>query len=58
MEKNRDLPALLRNAANESTEAMPDALEWRALLTDAADEIDRLRTLLRDQRGVRSTTFE
>jgi hypothetical protein len=49
MDRNRDLPALLRKAADQSSEAMSDALGWRMLLTDAADEIDRLRNLLRDQ---------
>lgn len=45
MDKNTELPAALRAAAQSGYEGS-DALGWRELLENAADEIDRLRGLV------------
>ena len=45
---NRELPNELRAAARTPPDLpAPNALEWRQLLEDAADEIDRLREVSR-----------
>ena len=46
MDKNIELPTALRNAAQQSGYEGYDALGWRELLENAADEIDRLRGLV------------
>ena len=49
MNRNRDLPIELRTAADQSSPVWPETLAWRTLLSDAADEIERLRRLLEQQ---------
>ena len=49
MNKNRDLPIELRTAADQSSPVCPEALASRTLLSDAADEIERLRRLMEQQ---------
>ena len=46
MDKNIELPTALRAAAQQTGYEGYDALSWRELLENAADEIDRLRALI------------
>ena len=54
MDKNIELPTALRAAAQSRYDGS-DALGWRELLENAADEIDRLRALLAQKENVRTT---
>ena len=55
MEINEELPTALRRAAQQTGFDGTDALDWRELLEGAADEIDRLRTLLGRNENPRPT---
>ena len=46
MDHNVELSTALRAAAQQSGYVGSDALGWRELLESAADEIDRLRTIV------------
>jgi len=46
MDNDFEITATLRTAAHETGNEGCEALAWRELLENAADEIDRLRTLL------------
>ena len=46
MEPDNEISTALRKAARTGGYDGADALAWRTLLSDAADEIDRLRTLV------------
>ena len=54
MDKNTDLSAALRGAAQQSGYEGSDALGWRELLESAADEIDRLRILVERSNSIRT----
>jgi len=54
MDKNTDLSAALRGAAQQSGYEGSDALGWRELLESAADEIDRLRILVERSNNIRT----
>jgi hypothetical protein len=46
MDNDFEFTATLRTAAQETGDEGYEALAWRELLETAADEIDRLRTLV------------
>ena len=48
-----ELSTSLRGAAQQTGYAGADALGWRELLESAADEIDRLRTLVEHNDDIR-----
>jgi hypothetical protein len=54
MDKNIELPTALRAAAQQSGYEGYDALSWRELLENAADEIDRLRALIAESTDLRT----
>ena len=54
MDKNIELPTALRNAAQQSGYEGYDALGWRELLENAADEIDRLRIIVEHNDDIRT----
>ena len=54
MDQNIELPTALRAAAQQSGYEGYDALGWRELLENAADEIDRLRALIAQKESVRT----
>jgi hypothetical protein len=54
MDQNIELPTALRAAAKQTGYEGYDALGWRELLENAADEIDRLRALIAQQENVRT----
>jgi hypothetical protein len=54
MEYNIELPTALRAAAQQSGYDGSDALGWRELRENAAEEIDRLRALVAHNDNVRT----
>ena len=54
MDCNVGLPKALRGAAQQTGYVGADALGWRELLEDAADEIDRLRIIVEHNDDVRT----
>ncbi len=53
MEHNIGLPSALRGAAKQTGYEGSDALGWRELLENAADEIDRLRIIVEHNDDIR-----
>lgn len=53
MEHNIGLPKALRGAAQQTGYNGADALGWRELLENAADEIDRLRIIVEHNDDIR-----
>jgi len=54
MDHNVELPTALRRAAQQTGYEGSDALEWRGLLENAADEIDRLRVVVAQHENARA----
>ena len=54
MDYNVGLPKALRGAAQQTGYEGSDALGWRELLENAADEIDRLRIIVEHNDDVRT----
>ncbi|HUP71825.1 MAG TPA: hypothetical protein VM282_02145 [Acidimicrobiales bacterium] len=54
MDRNVELPTALRRAAQQTGYEGSDALGWRELLENAADEIDRLRVVAAQRENARS----